>query len=96
MFGLIEMIFILHDERTVRFKQRYEQELMNSYSGAPGAGGGMRGSYAGPSGSPGGYGGSPGGFKEESGPGGNPIVDYEDLPENFPVNGISEEGIFDD
>jgi hypothetical protein len=56
----------------------------------------MRGSYAGPSGSPGGYGGSPGGFKEESGPGGNPIVDYEDLPENFPVNGISEEGIFDD
>jgi hypothetical protein len=76
---------------------------MNSYSGAPGAGGGMRGSYAGPSGSPGanggmqgGYGGSPGGFKEESGPGGNPIVDYEDLPENFPVNGISEEGIFDD
>jgi len=110
MFGLIEMIFILHDERTVRFKQRYEQELMNSYSGAPGAGGGMRGSYAGPSGSPGanggmqggygnspgGYGGSPGGFKEGSGPGGNPIVDYEDLPENFPVNGISEEGIFDD
>jgi hypothetical protein len=53
----------------------------------------MQGGYGN---SPGGYGGSPGGFKEESGPGGNPIVDYEDLPENFPVNGISEEGIFDD
>ena len=62
MFGLIEMIFILHDERTVRFKQRYEQELMNSYSGAPGAGGGMRGSYAGPSGSPGANGGMQGGY----------------------------------
>ena len=77
MFGLIEMIFILHDERTAWFKERYDQEHFGAgadgYAGVPGSGiyGGGSDNYAG----------APGSTVE--------------LPENFPVNGVSEEGIFD-
>jgi cell division protein FtsW (lipid II flippase) len=97
MFGMIEMIFILHDERTARFKARYNQERAGmaapdgyaaypgSYAAAPDAYAGMPDAYADV---PGGYGDAPADYSYTDNL-------YDDLPENFPVNGISEEGIFE-
>ena len=91
MFGFIEMIFILHDERTARFMERYEKEHLGRGSGADGSGesGGV---FAG---TPNGYAGEPDVNAELPDVYGDTSVLYPDLPENFPVNGISEEGIFD-
>ena len=79
MLGIIEMIYILHDERTARFLERYEQELQAESAG----------SYTGD-------------YRDYT----NDAEDqqrgylhdsYSDtLQEEFPVNGVSEEGIFDD
>jgi hypothetical protein len=122
MFGMIEMIFILHDERTARFKQRYDQEhSANAYADLPqGYSGYLQGDPAGYADVPGGYKGNSGGYNGSTGgdlkdyadiSGGSSdhqgsymdglsdheddISLYDDVPENFPVNGISEDGIFD-
>lgn len=128
MFGMIEMIFILHDERTARFKERYAQEhfgfsgLSDGYAdlsaGDSGFGGintgGSSSEYADLSGGPEGFNGtiagghsnqyadfSDGSSADAGGETGLDPAAFEelafddDLPENFPVNGISEEGIFD-
>ena len=92
MFGIIEMIFILHDERTARFKERYEMEHQgwNSYENMPDIDlGGVLDNDADPPGSGSGTSGA-GQGQNGSFPGGE-----DSLPEGFPVNGISEEGIFD-
>lgn len=117
MFGMIEMIFILHDERTARFKERYDQEHFgfarsgDGYADFPAGSGDGYADF--PAGSGGGYADFPAGsgdgyadFPAGSGIGDSPVglkpagfeelaFDDEDLPDNFPVNGISEEGIFD-
>ena len=128
MFGIIEMIFILHDERTARFIARYEEEQQamkgeneagsfqeNSFRQDSGgyAGQGLSGGYSGqvPSGGyagqglSGGYSGQvpSGGYAGQGFVRGNAEPSHEglygdwheDLPDNFPVNGISEDGIFD-
>lgn len=92
MFGIIEMIFILHDERTARFIARYEEEHAgkewneagsleeNPLTEVP----------------PDVYPGQDSLLKNGEGPSEGLYGDWhEDLPDNFPVNGISEEGIFD-
>lgn len=87
MMGIVEMIFILHDERTVRFEERYEREhpMQEEYTGQ------MYDSPDLPQ--------DPGHFGEQ-GLSGRRTEDHfyreDELPDNFPVNGISEEGIFDD
>ena len=87
MFGIIEMIFILHDERTAQFMERYEQEH------AFGEAGGGQGLPAGA---------DPGPYAGQAGPGWIADGTAEDsfsagpYGDVFPVNGISEEGIFDD
>ena len=122
MFGMIEMIFILHDERTARFKQRYDQEhSANAYADLPqGYSGYLQGDPAGYADVPGGYKGNSGGYNGSTGGDLKEYADisggssdhqgsymdglsdheddfslYDDVPENFPVNGISEDGIFD-
>ena len=85
MLGIVEMIYILHDERTVRFLERYEMER----------------AAMGDMGDPDGMPPAPGYYAQES-----PEDPTQTVPaaapsapedfENFPVNGISEEGIFDD
>ena len=122
MFGMIEMIFILHDERTARFKQRYDQEhSANAYADLPqGYSGYLQGDPAGYADVPGGYKGNSGGYNGSTGGDLKDYADisggssdhqgsymdglsdheddlslYDDVPENFPVNGISEDGIFD-
>lgn len=91
MFGMIEMIFILHDERTARFKARYDQERAGAmpapdgYAAYPGSYTAAPDAYAGV---PDAYTGAPVDYSYNDNL-------YDDLPENFPVNGISEEGIFE-
>lgn len=94
MFGIVEMIYILHDERTARFLERYEMERLAGEQGFSGDDPWPESGF--------------GGAETETGGGalpGNGLrpEDYfhnedlpEMLPENFPVNGISEDGIFDD
>lgn len=108
MLGIVEMIFILHDERTVRFMERYEMEHAGNDSGGfygapPMNGGGGQTPVYGGSGGPSVYGGT--GALPAYGGTGTPEnmpqeydrESYGDMmPEDFPVNGISEEGIFDD
>lgn len=96
MFGMIEMIFILHDERIVRFKERYAMEHQgtgqgwDSYENMPDIDpGSLSDNYADFPGS----GSSASGA--DQGAYGNFPSGEDDLPEGFPVNGISEEGIFD-
>ncbi|MDO5132395.1 MAG: FtsW/RodA/SpoVE family cell cycle protein [Eubacteriales bacterium] len=116
MFGMIEMIFILHEERTAHFMERYEMEhagegFPEEESGVPPGDFPEEGlMHAGrqdvivtdpsshgfteeglvPAGSLG----------EDSGTGN--YKDYykgfssDEVPDGFPVNGISEEGIFED
>ncbi len=126
LFGIVEMIYILHDERTARFMERYEMErqagldpeigvpeMWNGQSSyAQGAGQGMyrqenaaypdSAGFQQETGSNGFFGaGQQGSAGSDSGwqnayfndPGG---LDPDDDMDNFPVNGISEEGIFDD
>ena len=79
MLGIIEMIYILHDERTARFLERYEQELQAESAG------GYTGDYP--------------DYPDDSTDQQREYVhdSYSDtLQEEFPVNGVSEEGIFDD
>lgn len=100
MFGIIEMIFILHDERTARFKERYDQEHSGNAGISPGDfSGGYSGFDQGNSDNytdiPGGYGDQSDNYMDGSADQADDSGLYDDLPENFPVNGISEEGIFD-
>ena len=82
MLGIVEMIYILHDERTARFLERYEMERAAMED--PGE------MLPGPD------------FYGQGGPEAPvPAVPFQEDAaagdfENFPVNGISEEGIFDD
>ena len=91
MFGMIEMIFILHDERTARFKARYDQERAGSVPAPDGYAAYPGGYAAGPDA----YAGVPDAYADAPSDYSYTEDLYQDLPENFPVNGISEEGIFE-
>ncbi|MDO5475734.1 MAG: FtsW/RodA/SpoVE family cell cycle protein [Eubacteriales bacterium] len=86
MLGIVEMIYILHDERTARFLERYEMERRAMETT------GYEEPYEEPV--PEETAPPEDGFRPES------FFHNEDMPadepDNFPVNGISEEGIFDD
>ena len=95
MLGIVQMVFILHEERTAQFMERYELEHSGEGFSGPLEMSGSQdfgsGDYSGSEGdASGGYAGY--------GPAEGPSYSFkeEDLPENFPVNGVSEEGIFDD
>ena len=88
MMGIVEMIFILHNERTVRFEERYEMEHPSQedfeelYSADFQADSEQESD----------------GFRGQDQTGNRPESYFyreDELPENFPVNGISDEGIFD-
>lgn len=115
MLGIVEMVYILHEERTAGFMQRYEQEQLQAgaaYAPANVEDDSYNGALVPLSGSPDAYardtdGSDYGGdFSRESysedrkaDSFGQTHADFgqEYGPEedNFPVNGVSEEGIFD-
>lgn len=95
MMGIVEMIFILHNERTTVFEERYEREhpldggltdqmydsdIVPDMPEDPG--------YYRENGS------VPGIYSRDMRD--DPYYGDNGMPDNFPVNGISEEGIFDD
>ena len=115
MLGIVEMVYILHEERTAGFMQRYEQEQLQAeaayapanveddpYNGALVPSPGSPDSYARDNAGPD-FGGD---FSRESYSAdrtadsfGQTHADtgqeYGPEEDNFPVNGVSEEGIFD-
>jgi cell division protein FtsW (lipid II flippase) len=92
LFGIVEMIYILHDERTARFMERYEMERQAGLDpdiGVPEMWNGQS-TYT--------QGEDQGVYGQENVPHFNDpgSLDPDDDMDNFPVNGISEDGIFDD
>ena len=95
MMGIVEMIFILHNERTAIFEERYERE--HPLDG--GLTDQMYDSEIVPDMPE-----DPGYYRENGTLTGmysrdmreDPYYSDNGMPDNFPVNGISEEGIFDD
>ena len=115
MLGMVEMVYILHEERTAGFMERYEQEQQllaagsgDGFSGQGDAGfpgssfsqGGPRGETL-PDQTPGFESGPNDSSQWENG-GFGPQADGDyasagsDEMDNFPENGISEEGIFEE
>ena len=117
MLGIVEMVYILHEERTAGFMQRYEQEQLQAeavaaYASANAEDNPYNGALVPSSGNPDAY------VRDNAGPdyGGDfsresysadrtadtfgqthadPGQEYGPEEDNFPVNGVSEEGIFD-
>ena len=117
MLGIVEMVYILHEERTAGFMQRYEQEQLQAeaeaaYASANAEDNPYNGALVPSSGNPDAYvrdnaGSDYGGdFSRESYSAdrtadtfgqthADPGQEYGPEEDNFPVNGVSEEGIFD-
>ena len=115
MLGMVEMVYILHEERTAGFMERYEQEqqLLSAEDGGTHPGQGEAGfpdssfsqadsrgdfrqdnTYGPGAASHEGSVWENGGGSAQADAGYNSADSTED--DNFPVNGVSEEGIFDD
>ncbi len=102
MLGIVEMVFILHEERTAGFMERYQMEQLQQSAGAANdmAGANFQHYDKGP---------GPNGqttqvylrntdnnWNTDNNYYGGNTSDTGSDNDNFPVNGISEEGIFDD